>query len=136
VSLSVNTGGWSFGLFFEEIEESLTITVHLGSGAASLLFHKNLGFEQRTKIVGAFIDHTNFNRFNAFISRGGIKVQAIPAGMKIRAAMTAFVRDLYLINYLYLRSAVVASRHQMKFGLNSSSRSLFSRRRFRFSFPV
>jgi hypothetical protein len=128
----------NYRLFFKEIEKRLTMTVFdLGGGdAASLLFNKNLRLEQRAYVVGAFIDHPDLDRLDAFIAGRGIEVQAVPAGMKIRIALIAFIGDLYLPGHLYLRSAVVASRNKMEFCFNSSSGPPMSGRRLRFSFPV
>ena len=127
----------NYRLFFEEVQECLAIAVFgLGTGAASLLFNENLRFKKRAQIVFAFINHPNLNRLNALVERRRVKIQAISAGMKIRITAAAFIRDLDLIHYLYLRGAVIASRNQVKLGFDSPTGSFLSGRRLRLFLPV
>ena len=124
-----------YRLFFEQIQESLAIAVFgLGTGAASLLFNEYLRFEKRTHI--AFINHPILNRLHALVERRRVKVQAISAGMKIRIAAAAFISNLDLIHHLYLRGAVIASRNQVKPGLDSPAGSFLSGRRLRLFLPI
>jgi len=126
-----------FLLFFEEIVKSLMIFIYdFGGSSTTLLFNQNLCLEQWAYIVGTFIGHTDLYNFNTFVQRRRIKVQAVPAGMKIRIAMIAFIGGLYLIVHLYFRSTVVASGNQMESSLDSSPRSLLSRRWLGLFFPA
>jgi hypothetical protein len=57
-----------FQLLLEEIEEGLTVSIHhLGSGAASLLFHKDFGLEKRTKVIRTFVRYSRFHGLGAFV---------------------------------------------------------------------
>ena len=124
-------------LFFEKIQESLAIAVlGLGTGAASLFFDENFRFKQRAHIIVAFVDHPGLNRLDALIERRRIEIQTVSAGMKIRIAMTAFIRDLYLVHHLYFSSTVIASRNHVKLGFDSSAGSFLTRGRLRPFFPV
>ena len=91
----------NYRLFFEEVQECLAIAVFgLGTGAASLLFNENLRFKQRAEVVLAFINHPNLNRLDALVECRWIKIQAIPAGMKVCITMFAFIGDLYPVYHL------------------------------------
>jgi hypothetical protein len=127
-----------YRLFLEEIEEGLAMTVHYlrSSCAAANLFNKHLGLEERTDIINALIRHTRFDRLSALVARCWIKIQTVAAGMQIRPAIAAFIRNPDLIHYLNLRGAIITPRDKMKFCLDSSSRSPGTRRRFGLPFSL
>ena len=125
-------------LFLEEIEKSLAVTVfHPGRRCAAPLFlHKDLGLEQGAEVIDAFVGDAHLHRFDAFIARGRIEIQAVAAGMQIRPAILALIRDTDAFHHLNLGCAIVAAGNQVKFRFYPSSRSFGPRRRFWLSFPV
>ncbi len=128
----------SNSLPFEEIQKCLPMAV-FGFGrcrAASLFLDQDFGLKKGADIVGALVGHTHFHGLSTFIACRRIKIQAVSAGMQVRAAVPAALGDLDLIRNLNFRRAIVAARDQVKSGLNAPSRSLGSRRRFGLSIAI
>src|SRR5512144_1248729 len=109
-----------------------------GSSPAPLLLDQDLGFEQRTDIVGAFVGNANFNWLDALVAGRRIKIQAVAACVQIGATVPAAFGDRNLVGDLDLRGAVVAPRNQMETRFNARGRAFGPslRRRFRPSFAV
>ena len=82
--------------------------------AASLFFDKYLGFKKSAEIILIFAGNTRLYRLYALVSRGGIKIQAVAAGVQVVTAVFAAVRNLNLPVQLYFSRAVVAARYKME----------------------
>lgn len=104
--------------------------------AASLLFDQNLRLKKRADVVGPLVGHTHFNRFDTLIPRRRIEAQAVPTGVQVCSAVSAFVGDLHLLRYLNLRGTIITSRNQVEPCFDATSRSLWTGRGFRPSFAI
>jgi len=103
---------------------------------ASLLFDQNLRLKKRTDVVGPLVGHTHFDGFDTLVPRRRIEAQAVPTGMQVCSAVSAFIGDLHLIRYLNLCGAIIAPRNQVEPCFDATSRSLWTRRRFRPFFAI
>ncbi len=99
-------------------------------GPAALFFDKDFGLEQEAKVVRAFVGHSGFDGLGALIPRRRVKVQAIPARVKICPAVLALVSDLHLLTDLDLGGAIVAACDQMKSGFHAPRSAFGAGRRF------
>jgi hypothetical protein len=123
-----------YGLLFEEIKKGLTMAVHGpadgGSCSAALLLDENFGLKENTQVVCALIGDADLNGLHALIAGRRIKVQAVAAGVQIRAAGLAFICNLNLLHHLDLCGAIVAACDQLKPRLDTTRGSLRPWRRF------
>jgi hypothetical protein len=124
-------------LLLKEVEEGLAVGIHnLWSGAASLFLYQDFGLKKRTNVIRAFVRYADFHRLDALIAGCRIKVQAITAGMQVRVAVLALIRNADLIHHLNFCSAIITASNQMEFRFDSAAGALLAWRWFWLPFPV